>query len=133
MEKRIQWADLPIPMKTAIEKRTGPITAGHAVTAGQNSPLAAVIDTRDGKVFVKGLPADHPRVITQEREAAAAPLVSRISPALLWHFDEAGFPPTPALSNAPKTAGRPTPTTPPTRSPWPAGHWPTPTGCPTTS
>ena len=91
MEKRIQWADLPSPLKAAIEKRTGPITAGRAVTAGQNSPLAAIIDTRDGKVFVKGLPADHPRVITQEREAAAAPLVSRISPALLWHFDEAGW------------------------------------------
>ncbi len=91
MEKRIQWADLPTPLKAAIEERTGPITAGRAATGGQNSPLAAVIDTRDGKIFVKGLPADHPRVITQEREAAAAPLVSRISPALLWHFDEEGW------------------------------------------
>jgi hypothetical protein len=91
VEKRIPWADLPGPLKAAIEKRTGPITAGRAVTAGQNSPLAAIIDARDGKTFVKGLPADHPRVITQEREAAAASLVSRISPALLWHFDEAGW------------------------------------------
>ena len=92
MEKRIQWRDLPGPLKDAIEKRTGPITAGRAVTGGQNSPLAAVIGTRDGsKVFVKGLPSDHRRVITQEREAAAAPLVTRISPALLWHFDEAGW------------------------------------------
>ena len=84
-------ADLPSPLKAAIEQRTGPISAGQAVAAWQNSPLAAVIDTHDGKVFVKGLPADHPRVITQKREAAAAPLVSRISPALLWHFDEAGW------------------------------------------
>jgi len=91
VEKRIQWADLPRPLKAAIEERTGPIAAGRAVTAGQNSPLAAIIDTRDGKEFVKGLPSDHPRVITQEREAAAAPLVSRLSPALLWHFDEAGW------------------------------------------
>jgi hypothetical protein len=91
MEKRIQWADLPSPLKAAIEQRTGPITAGQAATDGQNSPLAAVIDTPDGKVFVKGLPSGHPRVITQEREAAAAPLVARISPALLWHFDEAGW------------------------------------------
>jgi hypothetical protein len=73
LEKRIQWSDLPSPLKAAIEKRTGPITAGHAVTDGQNSPLAAVIDTGDGKVFVKGLSSDHPLVITQEREAAAAP------------------------------------------------------------
>jgi len=91
VEKRIRWADLPHPLKAAIEDRTGPIKAGRAVNAGQNSPLAAIIDTSDGKVFVKGLPTDHPRVVTQEREAAAAPLVSRISPALLWHFDEAGW------------------------------------------
>jgi hypothetical protein len=91
VEKRIQWSDLPGPLKQAIEQRTGPTKAGHAVTDGQNSPLAAVIETRDGRVFVKGLPSDHRLVITQAREAAAAPLVKRISPALLWHFDEAGW------------------------------------------
>ncbi|HET9897928.1 MAG TPA: hypothetical protein VFQ44_23610 [Streptosporangiaceae bacterium] len=37
------------------------------------------------------MPSDHRRVITQTREAAIAPLVSDISPALLWHFDEAGW------------------------------------------
>ena len=42
-------------------------------------------------MFAKGLPSDHRRVITQAREAAVAPLVSDISPALLWHFDEAGW------------------------------------------
>jgi hypothetical protein len=42
-------------------------------------------------VFVKGLPSAHHRVITQAREAAVAPLVRDISPALLWHFDEAGW------------------------------------------
>jgi hypothetical protein len=91
VEKRIQWSDLPDPLKEAISARTGPIVAGYAATDGQNSPLAAVIETRDGKVFVKGLPSDHRRVITQTREAAAAPLVTHISPALLWHFDEAGW------------------------------------------
>jgi hypothetical protein len=91
VQKRIQWADLPSRLRAAIEKRTGPIIAGRAVTGGQNSPLAAIVDTRDGKVFVKGLPADHPRVITQKHEAAVASVVSRISPALLWHFDEAAW------------------------------------------
>ena len=43
------------------------------------------------KVFAKGLPSTHRRVITQAREAAVAPLVKEISPALLWHFDEAGW------------------------------------------
>jgi len=91
VEQRIEWDDLPAPLKDAIEARTGPITAGRAVTAGQNSPLAAVIDAPGGRVFVKGLPSEHRRVITQDREAAVAPLVAAISPALLWHFDEAGW------------------------------------------
>ncbi len=36
-------------------------------------------------------PSGHRLVITQAREAAAAPLVKGISPQLLWHFDEAGW------------------------------------------
>jgi hypothetical protein len=66
-----------------ITARTGPITGVRIATAGQNSPLAAIIDARDGRVFAKGLPCGHRRVITQAREAAVAPLVGEISPALL--------------------------------------------------
>jgi hypothetical protein len=91
VEQRIAWEDLPGPLKEAIEARTGPITTVRAAAAGQNSPLAAIIDTADGQVFAKGLPSGHRRVITQAREAAVAPLVQHISPALLWHFDEAGW------------------------------------------
>jgi hypothetical protein len=91
VEERVAWDDLPDSLKAAIAARTGPITAARAVAAGQNSPLAAVIDTPGGQVFAKGLPSGHRRVITQDREAAVAPLVTAISPALLWHFDEAGW------------------------------------------
>jgi hypothetical protein len=91
MAKRIQWGDLPGSLKDAISARTGPITAGRAIVDGQNSPLAAVVETRDGRVFVKGLPSDHRLVITQAREAAAASLAKGISPELLWQFDEAGW------------------------------------------
>lgn len=91
MEKRIHWDDLPASLKESIRARTGPVASGRAATDGQNSPLAAVLETRDGKVFVKGLPSDHRLVITQAREAAAAPLVKGISPELLWQFDEAGW------------------------------------------
>ena len=91
MEQRIAWDHLPEPLKKAIESRTGRITGVRVASAGQNSPLAAIIDARDGKVFAKGLPSGHRRVITQAREAAVAPLVRDISPALLWHFDEAGW------------------------------------------
>lgn len=91
MPRRIQWEDLPDPLKDAISARTGPIISGRAVTDGQNSPLAAIVETRDGKIFVKGLPSDSRLVITQAREAAAAPLVKGISPELLWQFNDAGW------------------------------------------
>jgi hypothetical protein len=91
VEPRLAWNDLPEPLKQAIQARTGPITSVRIATAGQNSPLAATVDTSSGKVFVKGIPSGHRQVITQAREAAAAPLVKDISPALLWHFDEAGW------------------------------------------
>lgn len=80
--QRIPWDDLPRPLKEAIEARTGPVTGVRIASAGQNSPLAAIIDARDGKVFAKGLPSAHRRVIAQAREAAVAPLVRGISPAL---------------------------------------------------
>src|SRR5215470_17028101 len=91
VEQRIAWDDLPGPLKQAIEARTGRIAGVRIATAGQNSPLAAIIDAADGTVFAKGMPSGHRRVITQAREAAVAPLVNEISPALLWHFDEAGW------------------------------------------
>ena len=91
VEERIAWEDLPVALKLAIETRTGPITGVRIVATGHNSPLAAIIDARSGTVFAKGLPSSHRRVITQAREAAVAPLVTEISPALLWHFDEAGW------------------------------------------
>ena len=91
MEQRIAWDDLPGALRQAIEARPGPITDVPIAPAGQNSPLAVIISTCDGKVFAKGLPSDHRRVITQAREAAVAPLVSEISPALIdWAWPTLG-------------------------------------------
>ena len=90
MEQRIAWDALPGPLKRAVEARTGPITGVRIASAGQNSPLAAIIDAHDGKVFAKDLPFARRR-ITQTREAEVVPRVKEISPALLWHFDEAGW------------------------------------------
>lgn len=91
MEERIQWADLPGSLKESISARTGPIKSGRAVSDGQNSPLAAVVDTDDGRVFVKGMPSGHKKIVCQRREAAAAPLARGLSPMLLWDFDEDGW------------------------------------------
>jgi hypothetical protein len=89
--ERIAWDDLPGPLKEAIAARTGPVIAARTATAGQNSPLAVIITTRDGMVFAKGMPSGHRGVVTQAREIAVAPLVRDISPSLLWHFDEGGW------------------------------------------
>ena len=64
MEQRIAWNDLPATLRKAIEARTGPITAARTATAGENSPLAAIVETANGTTFVKGSalqssPRDH--------------------------------------------------------------------------
>jgi len=89
VEQRIAWDDLPESLKQTIEARTGSIVGVRIATAGQNSPLAAILDTSDGKVFVKGMPSSHRRVISQTREAAVAPLVKEISP---WALSEIKVP-----------------------------------------
>jgi hypothetical protein len=89
--ERIAWGGLPDSVKDAIAARTGPVIAARTAAAGQNSPLAAIITTRDGMVFAKGMPSGHRGVVSQARETAVAPLVRDISPALLWHFDEGGW------------------------------------------
>jgi hypothetical protein len=91
VEQRVAWDDPPELLKQEIESRTGSITSVRIASAGQNSPPAAVIDARDGTMFLKRLPSAHRRVITQAREAAVTPLVRDISPALLRQFDEAGW------------------------------------------
>jgi hypothetical protein len=88
---RIAWKDLPGPLRQAIEGRTGPVISALTASAGLNSPLAAIVTTADGTVFAKGMPSAHRRVAAQEREAMVAPLVTEISPALLWQFEEAGW------------------------------------------
>jgi hypothetical protein len=89
--ERLAWGDLPASLRQAIEARTGRIAAVRIATAGQNSPLAAIIEAGEGRFFAKGMPSDHRRAVSQAREAAVAPLVRDISPALLWHFDEVGW------------------------------------------
>ncbi|MCY0931518.1 aminoglycoside phosphotransferase [Streptomyces sp. H27-H1] len=74
-----------------IEAQTGPVLAYESVGAGLNSAVAARVRTADTTVFVKGLPRDHRRVWTQQREADIAPSVHRLAPNLLWHVQEAGW------------------------------------------
>jgi len=89
--QRTDWDQLSLPVRAAVERRTGPVRAARTAPAGKNSALAALLSTDYGAVFVKGLHADDPRVVSQEREAAVSPHVAPLSPRLLWQTEVDGW------------------------------------------
>ncbi|MEU0184173.1 aminoglycoside phosphotransferase [Streptomyces sp. NPDC006207] len=86
-----RYPEIPAEALAIIETHTGPVLKAETVSTGLNSEVAAHIHTAAGSVFVKGLRLEHPRVWTQEREAAIAPHVAPLAPALLWHTQRAGW------------------------------------------
>lgn len=85
---RLHWDDLPTSTRDAAAARTGPIYSASTSAKGLNSEIAAILDTRTGRVFVKGLRLDHPRVWTQQREATINPYVAPLAPRSLWTLTE---------------------------------------------
>ncbi|WP_223840055.1 aminoglycoside phosphotransferase [Saccharopolyspora pogona] len=88
---RLDWQELPPHVRDVIMSRTGPVLAAQTLSAGKNSAIALLVETRDGRVFVKGLHRDHPGVVTQAREAIIAPYVAAVSPRLLWRVEVDGW------------------------------------------
>ncbi|MEU2393953.1 aminoglycoside phosphotransferase [Streptomyces sp. NPDC007369] len=88
---RMHWDDLPAATRDAVAARTGPIYATRTTDKGANSEIAATLDTGAGRIFVKGLRCDHPRVWTQQREAAINPYVAPLAPRLLWALDDGAW------------------------------------------
>jgi hypothetical protein len=86
---RTHWHDLPDTVRTAVQAQIGPVADAESASAGRNSEVAAILDTLNGKVFVKGTRADHPQVVTQRREAEINPYVEPVAPRLLWHLEAA--------------------------------------------
>ncbi|MEU7182325.1 MULTISPECIES: aminoglycoside phosphotransferase [Streptomyces] len=85
---RMHWTDLPTTTRDAVAARTGPVYAAETADKGLNSEIAATLDTRTGRVFVKGLRCDHPRVWTQQREANINAYVAPLAPRLLWTIND---------------------------------------------
>lgn len=83
--------ELPDTVLRLIEKASGPIVDVQAVNAGRNSAIAARVRITDRMLFVKGLPFEHPRVWTQEREADVGPHIKGTAPVLHWHVEEDGW------------------------------------------
>ncbi|MBB4784415.1 hypothetical protein BJY27_005376 [Streptomyces rapamycinicus] len=85
---RMHWEDLPAATREAVAARTGPIYRAATADKGLNSEIAATLETRAGRIFVKGLSCDHPRVWTQQRETAINPHVAPLAPRLLWTIND---------------------------------------------
>jgi hypothetical protein len=88
---RSHWHDLPDTVRTGIQARTGIVADAVSASAGRNSAVAVILDTPDGKIFVKGTRADRPQAVTQRREAEINPHVLPVAPRLLWHLKADGW------------------------------------------
>ncbi|GGY07479.1 hypothetical protein GCM10010358_70760 [Streptomyces minutiscleroticus] len=54
---RVSFNELPVLARQAVEIHTGRITSTHPVDRDTSSPVACVLETETGRVFVKGTPA----------------------------------------------------------------------------
>lgn len=88
---RIPFEQLPGDVRQAVVDKTGAVHAAGTVRGGMNSGIASVLETESGSVFVKGIPADHPQVGAQRREAAIAPHLPASCPRLYWHLELDGW------------------------------------------
>lgn len=88
---RIPFEQLPLDVRQAVVDKTGSVHATETVRGGMNSGIASVLKTESGSVFVKGIPAGHPQVGAQRREAAIAPRLPASCPRLYWHLELDGW------------------------------------------
>lgn len=89
--QRISWGELPAATRAAVAERTGLVHSARTATDGVNSGIAVRLHTDAGDVFVKGMPADHPQIRTQQREADINPHLPATCPRLLWRAQAAGW------------------------------------------
>ncbi|MEU6539785.1 aminoglycoside phosphotransferase [Streptomyces sp. NPDC047000] len=88
---RIPFEQLPADVRRAVTDKSGAVHQAVTVQGGMNSGIASVLETNSGRVFVKGIPADHPQVGAQRREAAVAPYLPASCPRLYWHLELDGW------------------------------------------
>jgi DNA-binding transcriptional ArsR family regulator len=93
MSDSIGWDALPVPVRDAVESRTGTVTAATLGPEGWSTDTRLFLDTADGRVFMKGTGPDASR---RERMALAlgadlAPHVTALSPRLLFRVQSGGW------------------------------------------
>lgn len=82
---------IPPTVLDMIEARSGRVLQAHTVTGGPNRAITARVHTDVQTLFVKALPAGHPRVWTQSWEAAINPYVHGIAPQLVWQANDTAW------------------------------------------
>ncbi|MFD4373418.1 aminoglycoside phosphotransferase [Streptomyces sp. NPDC058486] len=88
---RIGLDKLPPAARAAVEEHTGPLLTVEEAAEGFNSEIAARVTSATGTWHIKGLRTDHPRAWTQCREAAVAPFLTGLAPALRWRVETADW------------------------------------------
>ncbi|WP_181383799.1 phosphotransferase [Streptomyces sp. NWU339] len=85
-------ANMPLPVRDAVARRTGLVLAMRPTTTGHNSPLSVRLDTVAGTLFVKGLPDASPgRVATQRREFRISRHLQGLGPRARWQIRTDGW------------------------------------------
>ncbi|WP_176406348.1 hypothetical protein [Actinomadura sp. BRA 177] len=89
---RIGWEGLLSELRETVHGCVGTLVETESITQGRRSALALVGRTRTGRVFFKGAPLEDERAVAQlDREAAVAPHVAAIAPALVCDVTAAGW------------------------------------------
>ncbi|MFI1017548.1 phosphotransferase [Streptomyces sp. NPDC020965] len=93
MTERIEWEELPVEFRDAVEARTGPVRASESVTSGFNCSLALDVRTRgSGRLFLKGVrTSDDAGMAGLLCEDRINRTVSGISPTVRHRFEAAGW------------------------------------------
>ncbi|MER5390091.1 hypothetical protein [Saccharopolyspora sp. NPDC002686] len=74
-------------VREAVERHVGPVSTATEVTTGCNSDLAAVLSTRAGQVFVKGVEGVSRRMRFLRNEITAGELATGLAPEVMFSED----------------------------------------------
>ncbi|HUQ61861.1 hypothetical protein [Lentzea sp.] len=92
MSIRLDWQDLPMDVRAAVQDHAGPVIGAESASVGRNSAFAATLTTQDGLVFCKGGRSDGPQAVMHRNEAAVNPfLPEELAPHLLWRVEQDGW------------------------------------------
>ncbi|GLZ12656.1 hypothetical protein Acsp04_28910 [Actinomadura sp. NBRC 104425] len=85
------WAELPRETREAVEAHVGPVTEVERIEIGERSEIASVLETPDGRIFAKGVPADARDAPWLDNEARINPYVAGLAPRLLCRVLAGGW------------------------------------------